>query len=105
MSSLPRGQQPRANHMLIPHNRPPFVGTELDYIADALKSRHLSGDGPYTQRCQAWLAQRIGGDARLTHSCTGALEMAAILAEVGPGDEVIMPSFTFASTATAVGRP
>jgi dTDP-4-amino-4,6-dideoxygalactose transaminase len=87
--------------MRIPHNRPPVIGTELDYIADALKSRHLSGDGAYTQRCQAWLAQRIGGDARLTHSCTGALEMAALLSEVGPGDEVIMPSFTFASTANA----
>ena len=87
--------------MRIPHNRPPLVGRELEYIADALKNRHLSGDGPYTQRCQNWLAALTGGTSRLTHSCTGALEMAAILSEVQPGDEVIMPSFTFASTANA----
>src|SRR5262249_10983624 len=87
--------------MRIPHNRPPLVGRELEYIADALKKRHLSGDGPYTQRCQNWLTALTGGTSRLTHSCTGALEMAAILSEVKPGDEVIMPSFTFASTANA----
>jgi dTDP-4-amino-4,6-dideoxygalactose transaminase len=87
--------------MRIPHNRPPLVGRELEYIADALKNRHLSGDGPYTQRCQNWLTALTGGTSRLTHSCTGALEMAAILSEVQPGDEVIMPSFTFASTANA----
>ena len=87
--------------MRIPHNRPPLVGRELEYIADALKKRHLSGDGSYTQRCQNWLTALTGGTSRLTHSCTGALEMAAILSEVQPGDEVIMPSFTFASTANA----
>jgi dTDP-4-amino-4,6-dideoxygalactose transaminase len=87
--------------MRIPHNRPPLVGRELEYIADAMKTRHLSGDGPYTQRCQNWLTALTGGTSRLTHSCTGALEMAAILAEVQPGDEVIMPSFTFSSTANA----
>jgi dTDP-4-amino-4,6-dideoxygalactose transaminase len=87
--------------MRIPHNRPPLVGRELEYIADALKKRHLSGDGPYTQRCQNWLTALTGGTSRLTHSCTGALEMTAILSEVRPGNEVIMPSFTFASTANA----
>ena len=87
--------------MRIPHNRPPLVGRELEYIADALKNRHLSGDGPYTQRCQNWLTALTGGTSRLTHSCTGALEMAAILSEVQPGEEVIMPSFTFPSTANA----
>jgi dTDP-4-amino-4,6-dideoxygalactose transaminase len=87
--------------MHIPHNRPPLVGRELEYIADVLKTRHLSGDGPYTQLCQNWLTVLTGGTSRLTHSCTGALEMAAILSEVQPGDEVIMPSFTFASTANA----
>jgi dTDP-4-amino-4,6-dideoxygalactose transaminase len=87
--------------MRIPHNRPPLVGREFEYVADVLKTRHLSGDGPYTQRCENWLTALTGGTSRLTHSCTGALEMAAILTEVQPGDEVIMPSFTFASTANA----
>jgi dTDP-4-amino-4,6-dideoxygalactose transaminase len=77
------------------------VGKELEFIADALKTRHLSGDGRYTERCQNWLTALTGGTSRLTHSCTGALEMAAILTEVQPSDEVIMPSFTFASTANA----
>ena len=63
---------------------------------------HLSGDGPFTKRCQAWLEGAIGcRKALLTHSCTGALEMAALLAGIGPGDEIIMPSFTFVSTANA----
>src|SRR5258706_15505948 len=63
---------------------------------------HLSGDGPFTKRCQAWLERTVGcRKALLTHSGTGALEMAAILAGIGPGDEVIMPSFTFVSTANA----
>ncbi len=63
---------------------------------------HLSGDGPFTKRCQAWLERAIGcRKALLTHSCTGALEMAALLSGIGPGDEIIMPSFTFVSTANA----
>jgi dTDP-4-amino-4,6-dideoxygalactose transaminase len=63
---------------------------------------HLSGDGPFTKRCQGWLERAIGcRKALLTHSCTGALEMAAILAGIAPGDEIIMPSFTFVSTANA----
>lgn len=84
--------------MRVPHNRPPITGKEYEYISDVLSRRHLSGDGYYSQLCHDWITQRIGGvTSRLTHSCTAALEMAAILAEVGPGDEVIMPSFTFAS--------
>lgn len=86
----------------IPFNKPFIIGNELDYIADAVKSGHLAGDGKYTKLCHAWLEQRFGAKkALLTHSCTAALEMAAILSEVGSGDEVIMPSYTFVSTANA----
>jgi dTDP-4-amino-4,6-dideoxygalactose transaminase len=86
----------------IPFNRPFTAGREHEYIREAVSNVHLSGDGPFTRRCNAWLEERIGcRKALLTHSCTGALEMAAILAELGPGDEVIMPSFTFVSTANA----
>jgi dTDP-4-amino-4,6-dideoxygalactose transaminase len=89
--------------MRVLFNRPPRVGRELDYITDALNRRHLSGDGHYTELCQDWLLRNVSGEsARLTHSCTAALEMAAILADLEPGDEVIMPSFTFVSTANAV---
>ncbi len=88
--------------MKIPFNKPYMTGKELDYIRQAHENGHLSGDGMFTKKCQAWLEETIGCDrALLTHSCTAALEIAAILAEVGPGDEVIMPSFTFASTANA----
>src|SRR5919199_1438829 len=80
----------------------PDAGGEPDYIADVLRRRHLSGDGYYSGLCQQRIAALTGGiAARLTHSCTAALEMSAILADVGPGDEVIMPSFTFVSTANA----
>ena len=88
--------------MKIPFNKPFIAGHELDYILDAVKSGQLSGDGPYTKRCHAWLEQNTGcKKALLTHSCTAALEMAAILCDIAPGDEVIMPSFTFVSTANA----
>ena len=84
-------------------NYPHATGREIDAIRDAIQKGHLSGNGPYGKKCQAWLEQTIGASkALLTHSCTAALEMAAILAEVGPGDEVIMPSYTFVSTANAV---
>lgn len=87
----------------IPFNRPAIVGKELDYIQDAIERRQLSGDGYYTEQCQAWINRTTGCRASLlTHSCTAALEMAVILADVGPGDEVIMPSYTFVSTANAV---
>lgn len=79
-----------------------MTGRELDYIAQAHAGGHLSGDGPFTKQCHAWLEQRIGArKALLTHSCTAALEMAAVLLDLAPGDEVIMPSFTFVSTANA----
>jgi dTDP-4-amino-4,6-dideoxygalactose transaminase len=88
--------------MPTPFNRPAVTGRELSYVAEAIAAGHLSGDGAFTRRCHAWLQERTGAaKALLTHSCTGALEMAAILAGVGPGDEVIMPSYTFVSTANA----
>jgi dTDP-4-amino-4,6-dideoxygalactose transaminase len=88
--------------MKIPFNKPYMTGRELEYIAQAHANGHLSGDGPFTKRCHEWLEQRIGcRKALLTHSCTGALEMAALLLDLQPGDEVIMPSFTFVSTANA----
>ena len=87
---------------MIPFNRPYLTGRELEYIQQAHANTHLSGDGPFSKRCEAWLEERLGSHkALLTHSGTAALEMAAILAEIGPGDEVIMPSFTFVSTANA----
>ncbi len=88
--------------MKIPFNKPTAVGAEFANVADALARGHLSGDGYYTQRCHQWLEQRLGcRRALLTHSCTGALEMAALLCDIAPGDEVIMPSYTFVSTANA----
>lgn len=88
--------------MKIPFNKPTAVGAELANIADALARGHLSGDGHYTRRCHQWLEQRLGCQrALLTHSCTGALEMSAMLCDLAPGDEVIMPSYTFVSTANA----
>src|SRR2546430_6683199 len=86
----------------IPFNRPFLVGTEPEYIRQACARGHLSGNGWFTQKCHQALEDIVGGRVLLTHSGTAALEMAAILAEVGPGDEVIMPSYTFASTANAV---
>lgn len=88
--------------MNIPFNKPYKTGKELVYINQVHANGHLSGDGPFTKKCQDWLEKRIGcREALLTHSGTAALEMAAILAEIKPGDEVIMPSFTFVSTANA----
>ena len=87
---------------MIPFNRPFMTGRELGYIAQAHANGHLAGDGPFTRRCNAWLEKQCATPkALLTHSCTAALEMSALLAGVGPGDEVIMPSFTFVSTANA----
>lgn len=86
----------------IPFNWPHLVGKELEYIALAQASGQLAGDGPFTRRCNAWIEQRTGcAKALLTHSCTAALEMAALLIDLVPGDEVIMPSYTFVSTANA----
>ena len=88
--------------MKIPFNKPYLTGKELGYISDAHEKGRLSGDGIYTDKCHGWLESETGCEkALLTHSCTGALEMAAILANIGPCDEVIMPSYTFVSTANA----
>ena len=86
----------------IPFNRPFIVGKELYYMAQAVQNGHLAGDGSFTRKCNTWIEQRFHAKkVLLTHSCTAALEMTALLARVGPGDEVIMPSFTFVSTANA----
>ncbi|MDC1288187.1 dTDP-4-amino-4,6-dideoxygalactose transaminase [Gammaproteobacteria bacterium] len=88
--------------MKIPFNKPYMTGKELWYISQAHANGHLAGDGEFTRRCHAWLEERIGcSQALLTHSCTAALEMTAILADLKPGDEVVMPSYTFVSTANA----
>ena len=87
----------------VPFNRAPVVGRELDLIAEALASRHMAADGPHSRWCQKWLTEKLSAPhALLTTSCTSALELAAMLCNLGPGDEVIMPSFTFVSTANAV---
>lgn len=86
----------------IPFNKPYMTGKELYYIAEAKFGNMLAGDGPFTKRCHHWLEQRTGcAKALLTHSCTAALEMAALLLDIQPGDEIIMPSYTFVSTANA----
>lgn len=86
----------------IPFNRPYMTGKELYYIAEAHFNGALAGDGPFTRRCHAWLKERTGcSKALLTHSCTAALEMTALLLDIQPGDEIIMPSYTFVSTANA----
>ena len=88
--------------MILPFNRPYMTGHEITNIAHAHANGHLSGDGPFTKYCHAWLESQTGAHgALLTHSCTAALEMAALLLELEPGDEVIMPSYTFVSTANA----
>lgn len=87
---------------MIPFNKPYMTGKELYNIAEAHFNGMLAGDGPYSRQCHDWLRRRTGATkALLTHSCTAALEMAALLLDIEPGDEVIMPSFTFVSTANA----
>ena len=87
---------------MIPFNRPYLTGKELIYIRQAHRRAQLAGNGYFTIKCQKWLEKNLGTKkAFLTHSCTSALEMAAILADIKPGDEVIMPSYTFVSTANA----
>ena len=86
----------------IQFNRPYMTGKELYYIAEAKFGNILAGDGPFTKRCHEWLTERTGSSkALLTHSCTAALEMSALLLDIESGDEIIMPSFTFVSTANA----
>lgn len=87
---------------MIPFNKPPYTGHEDEHVLAALRSGKLCGDGDYTRRCQAWFEARTGcARALLTPSCTHALELAALLLDIQPGDEVIMPSYTFVSTANA----
>ena len=87
---------------MTPFNKPYMTGKELWYISQAHARGHLAGDGSFTQLCNQWVSQRTGATrALLTHSCTAALEMAALLADLQPDDEVIMPSYTFVSTANA----
>src|SRR4029453_12461903 len=91
-----------SNAMRIPFNRPSLVGCELEYIADVILKGHASGDGENTRRCQGFLEQQLGvPKALLTTSCTGALEIVPLLLDLQPGDEVIVPSFTFVSTVNA----
>lgn len=88
--------------MHIPFNRPFFSGKEFDFIQEAIKSWQLSGDGAFTRKCHAFFERELGAKkALLTTSCTHALEMAALLLDIKPGDEVIVPSFTFVSTVNA----
>ncbi|HIJ91179.1 MAG: dTDP-4-amino-4,6-dideoxygalactose transaminase [Desulfobulbaceae bacterium] len=87
---------------MIPFNKPPHTGNEEQYVLAAMKSPQISGDGEFGKRCQRWFEARLGcRKTLLTPSCTHALEMAAILIGIEPGDEVIMPSYTFVSTANA----
>jgi dTDP-4-amino-4,6-dideoxygalactose transaminase len=86
----------------IPFNRPFTTGTELGYVAEAQRNHHFSGDGPFTKRCHQWIEQQTGcARALLTHSCTSALDLAALLLDLKSGDEIILPSYTFVSTANA----
>lgn len=88
--------------MKIPFNKPYMTGKELFYIAESHFNGQLAGDGPFTKRCHNWIEERTDcRRALLTHSCTAALEMAALLLDIQPGDEIIMPSYTFVSTANA----
>lgn len=87
---------------MIEFNIPPVVGKELDYIKEAMNNKKICGDGEFTKKCSKWMQERFNvNNILLATSCTSALEMAAILADINPGDEVIMPSYTFVSTADA----
>ena len=87
---------------MIPFNVPPFTGNEMKYIREAVDNQKICGDGPFTKRCSAWMEEHTGTSrALLTTSCTHANELAVLLLDLQPGDEVIMPSFTFVSSADA----
>lgn len=93
---------PTPRNHIIPFNKPTCLGTELDFIQDCIHGNRLCGDNSYTRQCSALLEERFkSARALLTTSCTAALEMAALLVDIGPGDEVICPSFTFVTTASA----
>ena len=88
---------------MIPFNVPPFIGTELDYVKQAIDAHKICGDGSFTKKCHSFLEERFGAQkALLTTSGTTALEMATLLCGLKAGDEVLVPSFTFSSTATAI---
>ena len=88
--------------MFIPFNKPPYIGKESEYVLEAVNKGHISGDGEYTKKCAKQLEELSGTKrALLTTSCTHATEMEALLSDIKPGDEVIMPSYTFVSTADA----
>ena len=87
---------------MIYFNNPPFVGNELEYVRQAIDNQKICGDGPFTKKCSQWIESKTGtSKALLTTSCTHATEMAALLLDIKPGDEVIIPSYTFVSTADA----
>ena len=86
---------------MISFNVPPYVGNELQYIKDAIEKHKICGDGEYTKKCNKWLEDKTKSHVLLTTSCSSSLDMSAILANIQPGDEVIMPAFTFVSTADA----
>ncbi|MDO4746515.1 MAG: DegT/DnrJ/EryC1/StrS family aminotransferase, partial [Bacillota bacterium] len=87
---------------MIKFNIPPYVGKEEEYIKQAIQSQKICGDGEFTKKCNSWVEKNTGcGKALLTTSCTQALEMAALMADIKEGDEVILPSYTFVSTANA----
>ena len=87
---------------MIYFNNPPFVGNELEYVRQAIDNQKICGDGPFTKKCSQWIETKTGtSKALLTTSCTHATEIAALLLDIKPGDEVIMPSYTFVSTADA----
>lgn len=87
---------------MIPFNVPPYTGDEDNHVLTSMRGSKISGDGPYSLKCQSWFQEKLGcAKALLTPSCTQALEMAALLIDIQPGDEVIMPSYTFVSTANA----
>jgi dTDP-4-amino-4,6-dideoxygalactose transaminase len=99
---LQAGENETVTTDFIPFNRPYATGNELVYAAEAQRNHHLSGDGPFTRRCHQWIEERTGcARALLTHSCTSALDLAALLLDIESGDEVILPSYTFVSTANA----
>ncbi len=92
----------KTGNYMIPFNVPPFLGPETGYISEAIKNHKICGDGPFTAKCNKWIEDKTGTPkALLTTSCTHALEMSALLLGIQPGDEVIMPSYTFCSTADA----
>jgi dTDP-4-amino-4,6-dideoxygalactose transaminase len=91
-----------SNNKMIPFNRPCYTGNEDEFVLDSMRSAQISGDGQYSQKCHAWFEEKLGcHKALLTPSCTHSLEMAALMIGIGQGDEVIMPSYTFVSTANA----